>query len=55
MIREQKSNAVIEVDGGVDLSNIRKLVNTGVDVLVVGSYIFRSENPTETISKLKNA
>lgn len=55
MIVEQKSNTVIEVDGGVDLSNIRKLVDTGVDVLVVGSYIFRSENPTETISKLKNA
>jgi ribulose-phosphate 3-epimerase len=55
MIVEKGSKAVIQVDGGVDLSNTRKLVDTGVDVLVVGSFIFRSENPSDTIVKLKNA
>jgi len=55
LIIEKGSKALIQVDGGVDLSNIRKLVDTGVDVLVVGSFIFRSENPLETISKLKSA
>jgi ribulose-phosphate 3-epimerase len=55
MIVEKGSKAVIQVDGGVDLSNTRKLVDTGVDVLVVGSFIFRSENPSDTIIKLKNA
>jgi ribulose-phosphate 3-epimerase len=55
MIVEKGSNTVIEVDGGVDLLNIRKLIDTGVDVLVVGSYIFRSDNPTDTIKKLKIA
>jgi len=53
LISDKKSNALIQVDGGVDISNAQKLVNTGVDVLVVGSYIFKSENPSETITKLK--
>jgi ribulose-phosphate 3-epimerase len=55
MIVEKGSKAVIEVDGGVDLTNTRKLADTGVDVLVVGSFIFRSENPMDTIVKLKKA
>ena len=55
MIRETGSSALIEVDGGVDLSNTRKLVNAGVDVLVIGSFIFKSDNPLDTISKLKKA
>jgi ribulose-phosphate 3-epimerase len=55
MILDKGSKAVIQVDGGVDLTNTRKLVDAGVDVLVVGSFIFRSENPMETIVKLKSA
>ena len=55
MIREKGSKAVIEVDGGIDLTNIRKLADTGVDVFVVGSFIFRSDNPLDIISKLKKA
>jgi len=52
---EKQSKALIEVDGGVDLSNTRKLNDTGVDVMVVGSFIFRSTNPTDTIASLKKA
>jgi ribulose-phosphate 3-epimerase len=55
LIIEKKSQALIQVDGGVDLSNIRKLNDTGVDVMVVGSFIFKATNPTETISSLKKA
>ena len=55
MIRETGSSALIEVDGGVDLSNTRLLVDSGVDVLVAGSFIFRSTNPQDTITKLKLA
>jgi len=45
---------LIQVDGGVDLNNTKKLVNVGADVLVAGSSVFKSENPLETIKKLKN-
>ncbi len=44
----------IEIDGGVDASNAKALVETGADVLVAGSFVFKSENPVETVSKLKN-
>ncbi len=43
----------IEIDGGVDASNAKYLVDSGADVLVAGNFIFNSENPVETISKLK--
>lgn len=55
MITESGSKALIQVDGGVDLTNTRKLVDAGVNVLVVGSFIFRSDDPTSTIEQLKNA
>lgn len=54
LITEKNSNALIEVDGGVDNNNAKALIGAGCDVLVAGSYIFKSENPTETIKGLKN-
>ncbi len=53
MITEQGLNTLIEIDGGVTNKNANKLINAGVDVLVAGSYIFKSENPTKTIAHLK--
>ncbi len=53
LISAKKSNAIIQVDGGVDNSNARALVDAGVDVLVVGSYIFKSEKPLQAITALK--
>ena len=47
------SKALIEVDGGVNLSNAKKLVETGVDVLVAGNTVFSSDNPSEIIQALK--
>jgi len=54
LIIQKNSNALIEVDGGVTLSNAKKLVETGADILVAGSSVFKSENPVETISRLKS-
>lgn len=54
MIKRNKSECLIEVDGGVDLSNAQALVDAGADVLVAGSAIFSKENPKEIISQLKN-
>jgi ribulose-phosphate 3-epimerase len=48
------SKALIEVDGGVTDQNIEQLSEAGVDAFVAGSFVFKSENPTETISTLKN-
>ena len=53
MIDDGKNNVLIEADGGVDTENARKLIETGVDVLVAGNSVFSSANPTETIRKLK--
>ncbi len=47
-------NCLIEVDGGVTDQNIEKLSEVGADAFVAGSFIFKSENPTETIMNLKN-
>ena len=46
-------DVMIQVDGGVDTTNARKLVDSGVDVLVAGSSVFGSDDPEETIRKLK--
>lgn len=54
LINRKNSHALIEVDGGVDISNAKQLVDTGVDVLVAGSYIFNSDNQLDTIAQLKN-
>lgn len=54
LIKNKKSNARIEIDGGVDLNNYKKLLQAGADVLVAGNTVFSSTNPTETISLLKS-
>ena len=55
LILRKNSSALIEVDGGVDLTNASKLFEIGADVLVSGSYIFKSSDPAQTIKKLKGA
>ncbi len=54
LIEFSDSNCQIEIDGGVTNKNASELIEAGADVLVAGSYVFRSENPTETIANLKN-
>lgn len=53
MADAQGLNTRIEIDGGVTDKNAKALVDAGADVLVAGSYIFRSENQPETIKHLK--
>tara|TARA_R110002073_G_scaffold279026_1_gene443161 strand:- start:449380 stop:450030 length:651 start_codon:yes stop_codon:yes gene_type:complete len=53
LIEKSGSTAQIEIDGGVTDKNAGKLVAAGADVLVAGSFVFKSENPTETIAGLK--
>ena len=43
----------IEIDGGVTSAPARQLIDCGADVLVAGSFVFKAENPTKTISDLK--
>ena len=47
------TNFLIEIDGGVNTGNARKLLDAGADVLVAGSFVFKSDNPTQTIANLK--
>ena len=53
MITESGSNALIEVDGGVQAETSPRLVKAGVNVLVSGSYVFKSADPISTIHALK--
>ena len=52
LIEKYKSKALIEIDGGVNSENATKLTEQGADVLVAGSFVFKSDNPTNTISTL---
>ena len=53
LITEHGSNALIEVDGGVQGETAPRLVEAGVDVLVSGSYVFKSPTPEQTIHDLR--
>jgi ribulose-phosphate 3-epimerase len=54
LIENSKSTCLIEIDGGVTDQNAAKLISCGADILVAGSHVFKSENPTEKISTLKS-
>ncbi len=54
IIEEHGTQTKIEIDGGVTSSNARKLVDAGADVLVAGSFVFKSDDPVHTIHELKN-
>ena len=45
---------LIEVDGGIDLNNISSVLDAGADVVVAGASIFKSKNPVQTVTELKN-
>ena len=53
LILKKNSKALIEIDGGVDLNNYKKLISCGADILVAGNTVFGSKNPAETIALLK--
>ncbi|SFR89373.1 ribulose-phosphate 3-epimerase [Maribacter stanieri] len=53
LINRKKSTALIEIDGGVTTANSQKLVDAGADILVAGSFVFKSADPVKTIKELK--
>ena len=54
LIRQSGSGALIEVDGGVSLQNAKEIINAGADILVAGNAVFGSDDPIETIARLKS-
>ncbi|MDH7445131.1 ribulose-phosphate 3-epimerase [Aquimarina sp. 2201CG14-23] len=53
IIDRNNANTLIEIDGGVTNKNAKQLVDAGADVLVAGSYVFKSTDPNQTIKGLK--
>lgn len=54
LIDDRGLDVKIEIDGGVTVENAASILAAGADVLVVGSTVFRSKDPKETIRKLIN-
>jgi ribulose-phosphate 3-epimerase len=54
LIAQTNSECLIEVDGGVNYETGKNLMEAGADVLVAGSFIFKSEHPAQTIYHLKS-
>ena len=55
LIDDAGANCFIEVDGGVSSDNIRSLIDAGATAFVAGSAVFKSEDPSKTISLMKKA
>ncbi len=53
LIASTQSNAIIEVDGGVNLAIGKQLADAGANALVAGNFVFNSANPAQTIADLK--
>jgi ribulose-phosphate 3-epimerase len=54
LITKNGAETKIEIDGGVTSANAKKLIEAGADVLVAGSFVFKSDNPSQTIADLKS-
>ena len=54
IITEKNSQTMIQIDGGVSTDNAKKLVSLGADILVAGSFVFKSEDASTTIKKLNS-
>ena len=54
LIEKKKLSTLIQIDGGVNNTNAKKLFKLGADILVSGNYIFKSANPNKVIEYLKN-
>ncbi|WP_323786904.1 ribulose-phosphate 3-epimerase [Psychroserpens sp.] len=54
LINKKGASTKIEIDGGVTNKNAKQLIEAGADVLVAGSYVFKSKNQKDTIKGLKD-
>lgn len=53
IIVRNNASTLIEIDGGVTNKNAKQLIDAGADVLVAGSFVFKSTDPNQTIKELK--
>jgi ribulose-phosphate 3-epimerase len=53
LINRKGATTIIEIDGGVTNKNAKQLIDAGADVLVAGNFVFKAENPIQTIADLK--
>jgi ribulose-phosphate 3-epimerase len=53
LISRKNAATLIEIDGGVTDKNAKQLIEAGADVLVAGNFVFKAENPIQTIADLK--
>ena len=53
IIEKENTNVLVEIDGGVNNKNSKKLIDSGANVLVAGNFVFSSKNPEKTIRNLK--
>ena len=53
MINEKGLSVHIEIDGGVTIENAPSIITAGADVLVAGNTVFKSQDPVNTIARLK--
>ena len=54
LIDKKNASTKIEIDGGVTSANAKKLKSAGADILVAGSFVFKSKNTSKTIEELKH-
>ena len=54
-VRQMSNSVMIEIDGGVNQSNAKKLSEAGANALVAGNFVFASANPIQTIEDLKHS
>lgn len=52
LIQQKGSNALIEVDGGINLETGKLVRDAGADIVVAGNYVFNAQDPVEAISQL---
>jgi ribulose-phosphate 3-epimerase len=55
MLDRAGNSAPIEIDGGIDLSNVSAAVEAGADIIVAGSAIFNAADPAAATRALKDA
>ena len=53
IIEKENTTVLVEIDGGVNNKNSKKLIDSGANVLVAGNFVFSSKNPEKTIKNLK--
>ena len=54
IINNQNKSITLAVDGGINFSNLSRIIEAGADMIIAGQIIFKSVNPKEAIKKIKN-